>query len=75
MPFCPYALSHTFHVPFFSPNPVPSCPALFLSYAVPVPPGEEDNSYVVWFWLHKGEAQRCPSCGAHYKLIPHELPH
>ncbi|NWS83440.1 COX5B oxidase, partial [Toxostoma redivivum] len=36
---------------------------------------EEDNSYVVWFWLHKGEAQRCPSCGAHYKLIPHELPH
>lgn len=40
-----------------------------------LPPGEEDNSYVVWFWLHKGEAQRCPSCGAHYKLIPHELPH
>ncbi|XP_054145184.1 cytochrome c oxidase subunit 5B, mitochondrial [Melozone crissalis] len=36
---------------------------------------EEDNSYVVWFWLHKGEPQRCPSCGAHYKLIPHELPH
>ncbi|XP_065601182.1 cytochrome c oxidase subunit 5B, mitochondrial [Cyrtonyx montezumae] len=36
---------------------------------------EEDNSCVIWFWLHKGEAQRCPSCGAHYKLIPHELPH
>ncbi|XP_027524821.1 cytochrome c oxidase subunit 5B, mitochondrial, partial [Corapipo altera] len=36
---------------------------------------EEDNSCVVWFWLHQGEAQRCPSCGAHYKLIPHELPH
>uniref|UniRef100_A0A8C0B4E1 Cytochrome c oxidase subunit 5B, mitochondrial n=1 Tax=Buteo japonicus TaxID=224669 RepID=A0A8C0B4E1_9AVES len=34
-----------------------------------------DNSCVVWFWLHQGEAQRCPSCGAHYKLIPHELPH
>uniref|UniRef100_A0A8B9VXU2 Cytochrome c oxidase subunit 5B, mitochondrial n=1 Tax=Anas zonorhyncha TaxID=75864 RepID=A0A8B9VXU2_9AVES len=41
----------------------------------PPPPGEEDNSCVIWFWLHKGEAQRCPSCGAHYKLIPHELPH
>lgn len=41
----------------------------------PVPAGEEDNSYVVWFWLHQGEAQRCPSCGAHYKLVPHELPH
>ncbi|CAM9802236.1 unnamed protein product [Bubo scandiacus] len=23
----------------------------------------------------RGEAQRCPSCGAYYKLIPHELPH
>lgn len=37
--------------------------------------GEEDNTAVVWFWLHEGEAQRCPSCGAHYKLVPHELPH
>ncbi|XP_042657355.1 cytochrome c oxidase subunit 5B, mitochondrial [Tyto alba] len=36
---------------------------------------EEDNSCVIWFWLHEGEAQRCPSCGTHYKLIPHELPH
>ncbi|KAI4890152.1 hypothetical protein NFI96_020028 [Prochilodus magdalenae] len=36
---------------------------------------EEDNTGVVWFWLHQGEAQRCPSCGAHYKLAPHELPH
>ncbi|KAG1949181.1 cytochrome c oxidase subunit 5B, mitochondrial [Pimephales promelas] len=36
---------------------------------------EEDNTAVVWFWLHEGEAQRCPSCGAHYKLVPHELPH
>ncbi|XP_029921352.1 cytochrome c oxidase subunit 5B, mitochondrial isoform X3 [Myripristis murdjan] len=36
---------------------------------------EEDNTAVVWFWLHQGEAQRCPSCGAHYKLVPHELPH
>uniref|UniRef100_A0A3Q2WY62 Cytochrome c oxidase subunit 5B, mitochondrial n=1 Tax=Haplochromis burtoni TaxID=8153 RepID=A0A3Q2WY62_HAPBU len=37
--------------------------------------GEEDNTAVVWFWLHEGEAQRCPSCGSHYKLVPHELPH
>ncbi|RXM96510.1 Cytochrome c oxidase subunit 5B, mitochondrial [Acipenser ruthenus] len=37
--------------------------------------GEEDNTAVVWFWLHQGEAQRCPSCGSHYKLVPHELPH
>ncbi|KAM3873766.1 cytochrome c oxidase subunit 5B, mitochondrial-like [Diretmus argenteus] len=36
---------------------------------------EEDNTVIVWFWLHQGEAQRCPSCGAHYKLVPHELPH
>ncbi|KAL7827325.1 hypothetical protein SRHO_G00330430 [Serrasalmus rhombeus] len=36
---------------------------------------EEDNTAVVWFWLHQGEAQRCPSCGAYYKLVPHELPH
>nr|XP_014332447.1 PREDICTED: cytochrome c oxidase subunit 5B, mitochondrial isoform X4 [Bos mutus] len=37
--------------------------------------GEEDNSTVIWFWLHKGEAQRCPSCGTHYKLVPHQLAH
>lgn len=37
--------------------------------------GEEDNTAVVWFWLHEGEAQRCPSCGSHYKLVAHELPH
>ena len=36
---------------------------------------EEDNSAVIWFWLHKGEAQRCPSCGTHYKLVPHQLAH
>ncbi|XP_030635275.1 cytochrome c oxidase subunit 5B1 [Chanos chanos] len=36
---------------------------------------EEDNTAIVWFWLHQGEPQRCPSCGAHYKLVPHELPH
>nr|XP_020444203.1 cytochrome c oxidase subunit 5B, mitochondrial-like [Monopterus albus] len=36
---------------------------------------EEDNTAVIWFWLHEGEAQRCPSCGSHYKLVPHELPH
>ncbi|CAN9500008.1 unnamed protein product [Ophioblennius macclurei] len=36
---------------------------------------EEDNTAIVWFWLHEGEAQRCPDCGAHYKLVHHELPH
>ncbi|XP_075457969.1 cytochrome c oxidase subunit 5B, mitochondrial [Ascaphus truei] len=36
---------------------------------------EEDNTSVLWFWLHQGEPQRCPSCGAHYKLVPHHLPH
>ncbi|KAG5272754.1 hypothetical protein AALO_G00168940 [Alosa alosa] len=36
---------------------------------------EEDNTAVVWFWLHAGEAQRCPSCGSHYQLVSHELPH
>uniref|UniRef100_A0A3P8VFA2 Cytochrome c oxidase subunit 5B, mitochondrial n=1 Tax=Cynoglossus semilaevis TaxID=244447 RepID=A0A3P8VFA2_CYNSE len=29
---------------------------------------EEDNTAVVWFWLHQGESQRCPSCGTYYKL-------
>ncbi|XP_072341617.1 cytochrome c oxidase subunit 5B, mitochondrial-like isoform X1 [Scyliorhinus torazame] len=32
---------------------------------------EEDNTAVIWFWLHDGDAQRCPSCGAHYQLVPH----
>ncbi|XP_041592813.1 cytochrome c oxidase subunit 5B, mitochondrial-like [Vulpes lagopus] len=32
---------------------------------------EEDNSTVIRFWLHKSEAQQCPSCGTHYKLVPH----
>ncbi|XP_072292353.1 cytochrome c oxidase subunit 5B, mitochondrial-like [Eucyclogobius newberryi] len=36
---------------------------------------EEDNTAIVWFWLHEGDMQRCPSCGSHYKLVPHELPH
>ncbi|XP_043912313.1 cytochrome c oxidase subunit 5B, mitochondrial isoform X1 [Protopterus annectens] len=36
---------------------------------------EEDNTAIVWFWLHEGDVQRCPSCGAHYKLVRHELPH
>ncbi|CAL8284300.1 unnamed protein product [Arctogadus glacialis] len=36
---------------------------------------EEDNTAIVWFWLHEGDAQRCPSCGSHYKLIHSELPH
>lgn len=37
--------------------------------------GEEDNTAIVWFWLHEGPSQRCPSCGSHYKLVHHELPH
>ncbi|XP_048208266.1 cytochrome c oxidase subunit 5B, mitochondrial [Perognathus longimembris pacificus] len=36
---------------------------------------EEDNCTVIWFWLHKGETQRCPSCGSHYKLVPHQMGH
>merc|ERR1712212_630038 len=36
---------------------------------------EEDNTCVVWFWLHEGDAQRCPSCGAYYQLVEHELKH
>lgn len=46
-----------------------------LSTCMCVCPGEEDNTAVVWFWLHQGEVQRCPSCGSHYQLVPHELPH
>ncbi|XP_045148170.1 cytochrome c oxidase subunit 5B, mitochondrial-like [Echinops telfairi] len=26
---------------------------------------EEDNSAVIWFGLHKGDAQRCPNYGTH----------
>ncbi|XP_051019145.1 cytochrome c oxidase subunit 5B, mitochondrial-like [Acomys russatus] len=36
---------------------------------------EEDNCTVIWFWVHKGESQRCPNCGTHYKLVPHQLTH
>ncbi|NP_001279035.1 cytochrome c oxidase subunit 5B, mitochondrial [Callorhinchus milii] len=36
---------------------------------------EEDNTVVIWFWLHKGNPCRCPSCGSYYKLVPHHLPH
>ncbi|XP_063817575.1 cytochrome c oxidase subunit 5B, mitochondrial-like [Pseudophryne corroboree] len=36
---------------------------------------EEDNSQVIWFWIHEGHVHRCPECGAHYKLVPYELPH
>ncbi|KAI1894593.1 hypothetical protein AGOR_G00117370 [Albula goreensis] len=36
---------------------------------------EEDNTSIVWFWLHEGNSQRCPSCGSHYKLLHHQLPH
>ncbi|XP_051950674.1 cytochrome c oxidase subunit 5B, mitochondrial [Xyrauchen texanus] len=36
---------------------------------------EEDNTAVVWFWLHQRAAQLCPCCGAFYKLVPQKLPH
>ncbi|XP_047647631.1 cytochrome c oxidase subunit 5B, mitochondrial-like [Phacochoerus africanus] len=36
---------------------------------------EEDNSAVIWFWVHKGEIQQCPSYGTHYKLVSHQLAH
>ncbi|MBN3324349.1 COX5B oxidase, partial [Atractosteus spatula] len=36
---------------------------------------EEDNTAIVWFWLHEGNPQRCASCGSHYKLVHHGLPH
>ncbi|XP_073452540.1 cytochrome c oxidase subunit 5B, mitochondrial [Aquarana catesbeiana] len=36
---------------------------------------EEDNSAIIWFWIHEGEVNRCPQCGSHYKLVPYELPH
>ncbi|XP_008325812.1 cytochrome c oxidase subunit 5B2 [Cynoglossus semilaevis] len=36
---------------------------------------EEDNTAIVWFWVHDGKPQRCPSCGTHYKLVSHEELH
>ncbi|KAH0623503.1 hypothetical protein JD844_006325, partial [Phrynosoma platyrhinos] len=36
---------------------------------------EEDNSAIIWFWVHKGDSHRCPQCGVYYKLTHHELPH
>ncbi|XP_060927758.1 cytochrome c oxidase subunit 5B, mitochondrial [Limanda limanda] len=36
---------------------------------------EEDNTSVVWFWIHDGEAQRCPSCGSYYQLVQSEIAH
>ncbi|XP_062989133.1 cytochrome c oxidase subunit 5B, mitochondrial-like [Elgaria multicarinata webbii] len=36
---------------------------------------EEDNSAIIWFWVHKGDAHRCPQCGAYYKLSHYDLPH
>ncbi|XP_072280190.1 cytochrome c oxidase subunit 5B, mitochondrial [Pyxicephalus adspersus] len=33
---------------------------------------EEDNSAVIWFWIHDGEVNRCPQCGSHYKLVHHD---
>ncbi|KAG7462448.1 hypothetical protein MATL_G00184950 [Megalops atlanticus] len=35
---------------------------------------EEDNTAIVWFWVHEGNPQRCPSCGSYYKLIHTQLP-
>ncbi|XP_067396402.1 cytochrome c oxidase subunit 5B, mitochondrial [Emydura macquarii macquarii] len=36
---------------------------------------EEDSSCVTWFWVHKGgQLHRCPSCGAHYKHVPLQVP-
>ncbi|CAI5774530.1 cytochrome c oxidase subunit 5B, mitochondrial-like [Podarcis muralis] len=36
---------------------------------------EEDNSTIIWFWVHKGDSHRCPQCGSYYKLTHYELPH
>ncbi|GAA6214053.1 cytochrome c oxidase subunit 5B, mitochondrial-like [Lates japonicus] len=36
---------------------------------------EEDNTAIVWFWVHEGGSHRCPSCGTYYKAVPHEVPH
>ncbi|XP_070697618.1 cytochrome c oxidase subunit 5B2 [Pempheris klunzingeri] len=36
---------------------------------------EEDKTAIVWFWIYEGQAQRCPSCGSHYKGVHCELPH
>ncbi|KAG7498214.1 cytochrome c oxidase subunit 5B, mitochondrial-like [Solea senegalensis] len=36
---------------------------------------EEDNTSVVWFWIHEGPAHRCPSCGSYYQLVHQEIPH
>ncbi|XP_019363282.1 PREDICTED: cytochrome c oxidase subunit 5B, mitochondrial [Gavialis gangeticus] len=33
-----------------------------------------NNSAVIWFCMHEG-SHCCPSCGAYYKLVHHELPH
>ncbi|XP_053292825.1 cytochrome c oxidase subunit 5B, mitochondrial [Pleuronectes platessa] len=35
---------------------------------------EEDNTAIVWFWVHEGTPQRCPSCGTHYRLMQQDLP-
>ncbi|XP_068114837.1 cytochrome c oxidase subunit 5B, mitochondrial [Hyperolius riggenbachi] len=36
---------------------------------------EEDNTAVIWFWIHEGQTNRCPECGACYKLVHVEPPH
>uniref|UniRef100_A0A0B8RUT2 Cytochrome c oxidase subunit 5B, mitochondrial n=1 Tax=Philothamnus irregularis TaxID=1899461 RepID=A0A0B8RUT2_9SAUR len=35
---------------------------------------EEDATETYYIWLHKDKIERCPSCGAHFKLVPCELP-
>ncbi|KAM6432467.1 cytochrome c oxidase subunit 5B, mitochondrial [Liasis olivaceus] len=35
---------------------------------------EEDATETYYIWLHMGKIERCPSCGAHFKLIPYEMP-
>ncbi|XP_058050839.1 cytochrome c oxidase subunit 5B, mitochondrial [Ahaetulla prasina] len=35
---------------------------------------EEDATETYYIWLHKDKMERCPSCGAHFKLVPCELP-
>uniref|UniRef100_A0A665TE66 Cytochrome c oxidase subunit 5B, mitochondrial n=1 Tax=Echeneis naucrates TaxID=173247 RepID=A0A665TE66_ECHNA len=54
------------------PNIVPS---ITNRRIVAVSVSEEDNTAIVWFWIHEGEAQRCPSCGSYYKLVHYDLPH
>uniref|UniRef100_A0A8C3TBW7 Cytochrome c oxidase subunit 5B, mitochondrial n=1 Tax=Chelydra serpentina TaxID=8475 RepID=A0A8C3TBW7_CHESE len=67
----PYNILQPKRYPKEDPNLVPSISSKRIVGCI----CEEDNSCVIWFWLHKGEPQHCPSCGAHYKMVPHHLPH